>query len=61
MLNPSAELCQFRTVPTLPLSVRRPLVLPLQIVEPPLIVPPTVVALTVTVVEAELATKQVPL
>jgi hypothetical protein len=61
VLPPSVELCHLLTVPTFPERVRTPLVLPVQIVAPPVTVPPTDVGLTVTVVESELATTQAPL
>ena len=45
----------------LPESVRSPLVLPEQIVEPPVTMPPTVVGLTVTVVASEFFALHSPL
>ena len=58
---PSVELCHLVTVPVWPARVNTPLVLPLQTVVPPVTVPPTEVGSTVTVVEIELATRQLPL
>jgi hypothetical protein len=60
-LNGETELCHLITEPVWPDKVRTPLVLPVQVVAPPATVPPTVTGLIVTVVEAELATEQVPL
>jgi hypothetical protein len=60
-LNGETELCHLITEPVWPDKVRTPLVLPVQTAEPPATEPPTVIGLTVTVVEAELATAQVPL
>ena len=61
VLNGDTELCHFITLPVLPVKVNTPLVLPVQTAVPPPTEPPTVVGLTVTVVEDELATAQLPL
>lgn len=53
VLKPLVELCHLTTAPTLLPSVSTPLVLPLQIVAPPVTVPPTVVGLTSMVAGAE--------
>ena len=60
VLNGETELSHLTTAPIFPANVKTPLVLPLQIVVPPVTVPPTEVGSTVTVTTAELATKQFP-
>ena len=57
----SAELCQFTTVPTLPLKVKAEIVPPTQIVWFELTVPPTDNGFTVMVAELEFAVVQLPL
>ncbi len=54
------ELCHFKTVPTFPVKVSNPLVLPVHIDVPPETDPPLVVGETVTVVEVEFAVGQLP-
>ncbi len=61
VLNGDTELSQRTTEPVLPVKVNKPLVLPKQIVVPPLTVPATVAGFTVTVVVAEFALVQLPL
>jgi len=53
--------CHLVIVPVCPAKVNTPLVLPEQIVVPPVTDPPTEVGLTVTVVATELAKLQTPL
>ena len=60
VLNGDTELCHFTTVPVCPESVRRPLLLPEQIVEPPDTLPPAIAEFIVTVVAVELAVAQLP-
>ena len=48
-------------LPVCPLSVNVPLVVPEQMVVPPLTLPATVVGLTITIVESEFAIPQEPL
>ncbi len=55
------ELCHLTMVPVWPESVKRPLVLPEQIVVPPVTVPPTEIGSTVTVVSVEFSAAQTPL
>ena len=57
----STPLCQRKTVPVWPDKVSKPLVLPEQIMVPPVTVPPTETGSTVTVAGSEFATAQVPL
>ena len=47
-LNGDTELCHFTTVPVCPESVRRPLLLPGQIVKPPDTDPPKLAGSTLT-------------
>jgi hypothetical protein len=61
VVNGETELCHFTIAPVWPANVNTPLVLPLQMVVPPVTDPPTEVGSTVTVVAAELATRQLPL
>ena len=58
--EPSREDCHFVIVPVYPLKVNMPLVLPEQIVEPPLTVPPTPVGSTVIVAIAEKSSTHTP-
>ena len=60
-VNGATELSHLTTLPVLPVSVNVPLVEPVQMVVPPLTLPPLLVGLTVTVVVLELASGQVPL
>jgi hypothetical protein len=55
------ELCHLTIVPVFPESESKLLILPVQIVVPPVTLPPTEGGLTVTVVEPELAEAQLPL
>ena len=48
-------LCHLTTVPVCPANVNNPELLPEQIVEPPVTVPPTVKGLTVIVIELDVA------
>ena len=48
VLNGDTELCHFTTVPVCPESVSRPLLLPGQMVEPPVTVPPMLKGSTLT-------------
>ena len=61
VLNGLTEYCHLVTVPVWPLNVSNPLVLPEQMVVPPVTEPPTEVGLTVTVVVAEFIEAQTPL
>ena len=61
LVNGAIDLCHRITVPTFPESVSRPLVLPVQIVVPPVTVPPTVAREIATVVEVENTSPQAPL
>ena len=55
------ELCQLTIDLVWPDKVKRPLVLPEQIVVPPVTVPPTEIGSTVTVVSNEFSVVQLPL
>ena len=59
--NGETELCHLTTGPVWPERVKRPLVLPEQIVVPPVTVPPTELVPTVTVVSVEFSAAQTPL
>ena len=61
VVNGATELSHLTTLPVLPDNVNKPLVEPVQIAAPPLTVPPTDGALTVTVVVVELPSGQAPL
>ena len=62
VVNGETELCHFVTVPTLPVKVNSPLVLPEHTFEAaPVTVPPTEVGSIDTVVAAEVAVEQAPL
>ena len=54
------ELCHLTMVPVWPESVKSPLVLPKQIVVPPVTVPPTDIGSTITVVSGEFSAAQTP-
>ena len=58
---PSVELCHLLTLPVLPESVRRPLVLPEQMAVPPVTTPPAEVGSTPTVTAEEVEVEQLPL
>ena len=58
---PFSDDCHPVIVPVYDPKVKRPLVLPEQIVVPPVTVPPTAGASTVTVVKSEFAAEQTPL
>ena len=60
-MNGEVLLCHLTTDPVWPESVSKPLVLPEQIVVPPVTVPPTEIGSMVTVVSAEFAGPQTPL
>ena len=55
------ELCQLTIDLVWPDKVKRPLVLPEQIVVPPVTVPPTEIGSTITVVSKEFVVAQTPL
>ena len=59
--NGETELCHLTTGPVWPDKVKRLLVLPEQIVVPPVTVPPTDIGSTVTVVSKEFVAAQTPL
>ncbi len=61
VLNGDTELSHLTTEPVLLANVNKPLVLPEQIVVPPVTDPPTLVGSNVTVVNAEFAVGQTPL
>ena len=61
VVNGATELSHLTTLPVLPLNVNVPLVEPVQMVVPPLTLPPTLAGVTVTVVVVEFASGQVPL
>ena len=61
VLKGATELCHFTTVPVCPAKVNVPLVLPEQMVAPPVTAPPTLVGSTVTVVVDEFSAGQTPL
>ena len=61
VVNGDTEFSHLTTLPTLPARVKLPLVLPLQIVVPPVTAPPTEVGSTVTVVGVEVAVEHAPL
>ena len=60
-LVPSTDDSHLVTSPVFPLRVSRPLVLPVQIIVPPLTVPPTFSGSTVIFTEAEFTTLHTPL
>ena len=61
VVNGATELSHLTTLPVLPLNVSVPLVDPVQMLVPPLTLPPAVAGVTVTVVVDELASGHVPL
>ncbi len=61
VVNGATALSHLTTLPVLPLNVSVPLVDPVQMLVPPLTLPPAVAGVTVTVVVDELASGHVPL
>jgi hypothetical protein len=61
VVNGATALSHLTTLPVLPLNVSVPLVDPVQMLVPPLTLPPTEVGLIVTVVVEEFAMGHVPL
>ena len=60
VVNGATELSHLTTLPVLPDKVKVPLVEPVQMLVPPLTLPPAEVGLIVTVVDVEFATGHVP-
>ena len=61
VLNGATELCHFTTVPVCPAKVNKPLVLPEQIVVPPITDPPTLVGSAIMVTSSVAMQVEAPL